>query len=504
MEILAKPFPLAARSAVFTIAAALAIVLAPIWLSSALPANDLASHVYNAMVADHVRAGEQPFASRFELRRFPRSAFATDAVLGITGPVVGWETAERIWLSVIVGAGMLAYYSLLRNKMSPAWACAVSAWMANNWYAWEGFCDFAIASIVFAVFAAVLRDSRGRFPWLRVVVCLSLLYATHLFLFAVAAALLGGMLIWRAKHGQSRWIALAAVAPPLALLIRELTGPASQGRVHWTGLVGLSKAIAGTFVGDAVITFSWVSVLAGSVMMALVWSGLIQRNRNGRSFWQRDPMEIFAVAAFVGSWIVPDEIGAGSYTASRLRFAGVLALLPVMGDFRWPARRWVRFAPAALLLALAAQEAKVVRLGSVEALHNTQIEQALLAAGVKPGSWVSARLPTERSYVFRMQAFHYLAVPSYLRLGLCDLDDYEPRFGNFEVQWKRRPDQLASVERPSGIELSLQRGDAGWDGGLWLLHDSGQTVASEDPTLSIGPTTVEGPYSVTRITLAGR
>ena len=55
---------------------ALVVAVAPIWLSSTLPTSDGGSHLYNAMIAEQVRAGKAPFGFLgMSLRRNPRSNF---------------------------------------------------------------------------------------------------------------------------------------------------------------------------------------------------------------------------------------------------------------------------------------------------------------------------------------------------------------------------------------------------------------------------------------------
>jgi hypothetical protein len=487
---------------------ALLAALMPVWISSTLPTSDGGSHVYNAMVAAQVRAGNAPFDSRFVLRKFPRSNFASDSTLRLLGPLLGWENAERVLASLTLLLSFLPFYLITRTGLNSAYASATSAWLASNWFFWMGFYDFSLSLAVFAALVIALRASQDRLRWAGIAVSLLALYATHLFTFAAGTALFIWFLLWRVARGQTRPLALATAALPVGLLAYELlTGPVASGGISWGGWRAFGRAFAGWAIGDFLITFTWTGLVAGAALMLATWAGLLGRLAGAIRSRRWDPIDLFAMAAFAASLAVPDHIGAGLYTAARIRFITVILLLPSTVGFlsagflaasRFATARRITYAvPAALLLGLAVQCVWIVRISHRVTGQVAAMERALVSAGVGKGDWVTSPLLNRRAEQVRITIYAHLPERAYLRLGACGLDNYEAGLGNFEVQWRRRPDELTAGLSGYGWSVAREPREMPWEGGLWVLHDASLKLVSEDPALHAMASPLSAPYRVT-------
>jgi hypothetical protein len=479
--------------------------LAPVWLSSTLPTSDGGSHVYNAMIAHEVRNGKSPFDARYILRVNPRSDFASDSTLRVLGPLFGWENAERILASLILIVSGLLFYSITRKALSSDYAALIAAWLANNWFFWMGFYDFSLSIAAFAGLVIAFRNSEEEIRWPWIGVSLFALYATHLFTFALGTALFIWVLLWRVGRRKTRALWLTTAMLPVGLMIYELTtGPVGRGGVSWGGWKAFERAFTGWLIGDFLITFSWIGLVVGAAVMLVTWAGLVRRIRLAIFSRRWDPIDLFAVAAFAGSLIVPDHIGAGLYTAARMRFITVILLLPSTAVFLSAssivtAARSKYVVMVALLTGLILQAGWIVRVSHFVTEEEEAIERTLRVAGVTNGAWVTSVLMNARTQALRIQVYAHVPERAYLRLGVCGLENYEAALGNFEVQWRRPPDTATILPSNSGWIISRNVQGLHWQGGLWVLHDAVFNISLGDRALYIVSETAGGPYRVTRV-----
>jgi len=456
------------------------------------------------MVANQVRRGNALFAAWYSIRPPLRPNFASDSALRLMGPAFGWEMAERVWISLIILLQMLVYFPLLRTGLSVEAAAAASAWLASNWFTWMGFYDFSLSLAAFAALASVLRRRSGTF-WgvVRIEALLLVLYATHLYTFLFGTALFIWILFWRVVHGR-RPVELIAAAAPGGLMVYELLfGSAGHGGFSWSGWKGLGKAVIGWGIGDSVITFTWFGALVGTAIMVATWAGILKRIGRSRRSGRWDPMDLFAIGACIISCAVPNQIGHGSYTSARLRFITVLLLLPstmaFLSHVRWPRMRsWGGLLSAGLALGLALQAGRIVWVSNGVGKQVDGIERTLQAAGVGKGEWVTSVLTNQDDMALHMSPYKHLPERAYLRLGVADLDDYEPEAGTFELSWRRHPRMLRFTK--SDRRWLVAEEATGVSGiAVSVLHDTDLPLISRDPSLRIGPSVSRGPFTVTKI-----
>jgi hypothetical protein len=431
------PGALSRVSCWFQLFLALSFVIIPVWLAPELPTVDGPGHVYNSYLAFQTRAGIEPFSSYYKLRAMPRSNFATDTALRFLGPMIGWERAERVWFTLITLLCATTWFFTIRQAAGVPLAVATAGWFASNWFLWMGFYDFSLSLAVFLVFSNAVHRWGSRGFWRNVVLLLLLLYAAHLFTFALATALLGFLIGWRVLRKESPPWLLAVCVPFTLLIVLELAlGAGGQGDISWTsGWHGVLKAAAGWVIGDAFLSFSWSGLAAGLSVMFLVWMGLAHRWRVRLAEGNWRGIEVFLLISVLGSCAAPDVIGSGSYTSSRWRICAVLLALPLTAEAFESLRRkrWLPFLSPILLALLGIQSAAVIRESFAVSAKAEAVQQALAAAKPPRGAWVMAMPGTDPRPAFRIPPFMKVLDRAALRLELNNAQNYEPAQGNFEV-----------------------------------------------------------------------
>src|SRR5881227_3999429 len=146
-----------------------AAALVPVWASPVLVTTDGPSHVYNALVADAVLSERAPYARYLEFDRdWTRPDRTAQFLLMGLGRVVGFETAERVVFTLAVVATLAGFLALLVRSHSgqggaPLVALAPAAgWLAQTWFVWMGFYDFALSLALYAALLLVLRSEERR------------------------------------------------------------------------------------------------------------------------------------------------------------------------------------------------------------------------------------------------------------------------------------------------------------------------------------------------------
>jgi hypothetical protein len=479
-----------------------AVTLAPVWLSPVLATNDGPSHVYNAVLADGVRAGRAPFATYFQLEGGLKPDMVSHALLSTLGPPAGWDAAERIVVAIAMAATIAVLLALFSASGAtvPALLAPLAGWLATNWFVWGGAYDFALSIPWYAGLLLVLR--RPLTPWRHIGVqgLLGLLYLTHFFTFAAGIALVIAVVGWQALIGSAPWRRLVLVAPALVLLaIEMLSGGPGTGSVlpgdAWDALRGL-------VIGDFVVSVTPLDVLAGVLIMAGTWIVVARRWGEARRSGLRALAgeEVFGLALLVLSLVAPSGVGEGTYIPIRMRFLGVLALTPAIAQAA-AALRPARLAVigVALLAALGVHTTALVNDARAADRNLALIDELLTAAGASDGSWVVTRWTMYRRGLFHVAGYRHLMDRVAARRNMIVLDNYEALYGVFSTMWRRPPDWIQFRPSTSGLTVRLAPGSIRWPGGVFVLHESDRVLQIADPRLQLVRSAVGGPFAVTLV-----
>jgi len=481
-------------------AAAVALAAAAVWAPPLLVTTDGSSHVYNAMAADAVRAGNPPYASAL-LVNPPgvRPNRAAGLLLEWLGRAVGWELGERLVVTLIVAATFGLVVTLVDQRGSlPAVA---AAWLSHNWFMWMGFYDFALSLPCFAALVLLLRrpPTAQRHLWLQAVLGLS--YLTHLLTFAVGMGLAATVMAMEAAGRRASWRQLAALVPAAVMLSVALgTGVTGGQALTWENP---GKALLGLLFGDVVRTFHPLDAIGGTPLItASIATGLYHLlGTRRRGLDPLDPAAAVGLALLLLSPLAPAALGVGSYLPLRLQMLGIIALLPAVGRATARLRfRDSQIAAAVLLLGFAVHTARAIRAAEAVARNLDVIDHLFVAAGAGPGAWVRTRIVNQRAGLFRISGYRHLVDRLAARRGFVVLDNYEALYGVFSIAWRRRPDWLALRPAPSGgLILQLVPGELRWASDLYLLHERTWPVAVVDTRLALGATATSASFAVAQL-----
>ena len=496
----ATPGPPARKAALFVGALLLAASLVAVWASPVLVTTDGPSHVYNAMVGDAVGRGQPPYAD--VLQRQPLGVQPNRAVgvlLGLLGGLAGWETGERLLVSLIVVATFAL--AALSGRAAPLLAVAAAAWLSHNWFLWMGFYDFALSQICFAALAIWLRRPPDDRRHLGMLVLLAACYATHLLTFVVAILLAAVVIGCEIAMGRATRRAAVALAPAaLGLLIAYTTGVVGGSGMSWSSPW---KAAAALAFGDVVRTFHPLDAIGGAPLtLGAIAAGVAHLVRARRAgLVALDPMTATGVALLLLSPVAPESVGVGGYIPVRLQYLGVIALLPAMAQAVAGLRAWwARGVAVVLVIAFAGHTVQTVQSARTVAGYMGEWDRLLHAAGADSGGWVRARLGNWRAGLFRISGYRHLIDRIAVRRQLIVLDDYEAMYGVFPVTWRARPDWVIVKPGPQdGMVVDFEPGELHWATGLYLLYERRAPIVAADARLRLSPTYQTDAFAVTRL-----
>jgi hypothetical protein len=474
-------------------------MLIPVWVSPVLVTTDGPSHVYNAAVADAVRAARGPWATAFAVQPGRATNNAAAALLETGGARVGWERAERglVTLAILATfAALLVAAGVHTTGAVPASIVPLAAWLAQSWFLWTGFYDFALSLAGFAALVIALgaRVTVGR--WVVGQGVLALLFFTHFFAFAAGVGVLAVVLGWQARRRALPWWSVAGAVPGLVMVAVQLGGGAAgAGGIQWGDPI---KAVAGLAVGDFVLSHHPVSVAGGLSLVVAVLATLATRLRAARAAGPLvTGLEIAALLMLAGSLVAPFGLGEGSYIPARLRALAAFALLPAVAA--WCPRAVLRAAGAVGGLALVASAAAQLRAASRVADDVERIADGFVQAGAQPGAWVRTSLADHERGLFRVSAYAHLVERVALRRDYVVLDNYEAQLRIFPVTWRATPDWLALTASRGGWTARLMVRDARWSTPVFVVHEADRPLASVDAGLEVGPAVAAGPFHVTAV-----
>lgn len=492
-------------TAVPLLAAACAVLLLlPAWTAPSLATADGPSHLYNAMVAVDLMQDEPTYGAWLEHGSALAPNRAANTVLTWLAPAIGASRAETLLFSFTLLGTFLLLTTIAsgRTRLSAA-AVLMCAWIAQHWFAWTGFFDFSLSAIGFAALLLLLQHPAGLRRDLLIQVAALFLAWTHLFTFAIGVAVTAWILLLRALHERRPLVVLPAVPPAFLLIWLLAAGGTGGGGFGW-GHKG--KALAALLIGDFVVTFHPVDLLAGTIIMVTFWIALLHYLRSARPLRIGMPLAVpvFAAGLILLSVIGPDAIGEGSYISARLRFLAVVSLLPFMSErlaLLAPAKR--RALNVTLLTALVVHAGSASLRARAVAHDAAAIDALVASAGARPGDAIQMSLSDHERGAFRISAYAHLHARTAMRRRLVLLDNYEARLGIFPTRWRQEPETL-QLERRGGVIGLRRRAGASWERPIHLVHEAGVRVEALHPAVVFHHTVDGVEFAVTTVTLDAR
>lgn len=191
------------RAHAWRVAAISVLLLAPCFWHRRIEASDLASHTYNAWLAQLIARGRAP-----GLYIAPQATNVLfDVALARTGELTGLVAAERIVVSACVLIffwGAFAYVSVITER--PPWFLAPAlAMITYGWTFSMGFMNFYLSAGLAFAGAAISLRARGR-EWILVPILAGVVFLAHVMGFAVLLGLVVYCELAKRLWGWLRWL----------------------------------------------------------------------------------------------------------------------------------------------------------------------------------------------------------------------------------------------------------------------------------------------------------
>jgi len=359
------------------------LLLIPCWWQPHIQAGDLSSHIYNAWLAQLIRAGKAPGFSIV-----PQTTNVLfDLVLSGLFETFGPEAAQRIAasLAVLIFAwGAFAFVTRLAGGTSgkPAWRAMPSiALLAYGWVFHMGFFNFYLSlglCLAAMTLAGDFRSGAGglarssapspvprpqareRAPsteWnlpriVAAAALLALAYVAHALPVAWSAALLVYVHLERrlARIWGPRGRAYLAVGSLVALLLARVTVGIFAIGSHW----GPNQIVCVTGLDQAAVyDGKYNFVVLGLLIVWASMAAALLRQSGWRKLVHGIPFQFYALTA-VGIFLIPNLIlipgykHALVYIANRMSLAAAICLVAMVASA--PRRRFHSYAMTAVLL----------------------------------------------------------------------------------------------------------------------------------------------------------
>ena len=318
-------------------------VLTPCYWQSRIQAGDLASHVYNAWLAESVASGSMPGLVLVD----QTTNVLFDLVLAHLLPMVGVAAAQRIAVSIAVLIffwGAFAFVSVISGRR--AWGqVPVIAMLAYGWVFHSGFFNFYLSLGLCFAALALAWDLRPR----RLVIASSLIpvaYLAHVLPVVWALAVVAYLAIARFDATSGRRLVL--LAPAILILVHwsiDYVGMTVWSPRQLLFATGLNQL----FVYDA----RYLAPTYGLLAVWVIRFSASLRERGTTAVLSSGTLGVAAITA-LGTALLPDAIrlpGAEATLgrlAERMSLATAILLCAVLASR--PQRRFERAAAVGFML----------------------------------------------------------------------------------------------------------------------------------------------------------
>ena len=315
------------------------VLLVPCFWHRRIEAGDLASHVYNAWLAELIQKGQAP--GLYIARQWNNVLF--DLMLLKLGNIFGLPAAEKIAVPVCVLIFFWGVFTLIvaMTKRSPWFLLPCVAMLAYGWTFSVGFLNYYLSlGLGFFVIAAAWRGQRMQWIWASGLA--ALVFVAHPQGFAWLVGCVGYVILWRALP---RWwkLALPAAAAVMIVAVRVYCAKHYEMWTVWDSfgpwIYNGSDQLA--LYGKRYLVLAEVAMLFGIACFV----GEAARRIHARESWEplRLPLELYGIVVF-GTYVLPDVLRIPLYSgwigAMALRLTTISAALGlcVLGVFQ--PRKW--------------------------------------------------------------------------------------------------------------------------------------------------------------------
>lgn len=402
-----------------------AAVLIPCFWHRRIEAGDLASHVYNAWLAQLTEKGQAP--GLYIARQWNNILF--DATLLGLARTVGFAWAEKIVVSLCVLTFFWGVFALISAvaKQPPWFLTPCIAMLAYGYSFSMGFMNY-YWSLGFACFALALLWEAEGMDWVGGAILTVLAFVAHPIGFLW---LIGALAYVKVKARLLGWWKLALPLAGASVLFAaywcaahrpELNADWDRGTFYFYNGADQLALYGTRYVGLAVAAFCFGMICVGVDVYA---------RRREQALWKQFelPIELYALA-FCATALLPENLRPSIYAGwvgvlgSRLTTISAILGLCVLGLLK--PRKWHPAGFAAAMFAFC-----VFLYQDTGWLNRLEANAESLVHGFAPGTRVLATVVAPEDW--RLMFIHHTVDRACI--GQCfSYENYEPSSGEFRVR----------------------------------------------------------------------
>lgn len=308
-------------------------LLLPVFWHRRIEAGDLASHTYNAWLAQLIERGQAP--GLYMAQQWTN--FLVDVALTRLGSVFGFVVAEKVVVSVCVLIFFWGAFALVASatRRAPWFLVPAVAMIAYGWTFQMGFLNYYLSlGSGFLAVAALWRGRGG--DWIMGLTLLAFTYVAHPMGFLCLTGIAGYVILAERLRSRQRWALLAAsfvtVFAVHYYIVHHFRTQYSEASIFY--LMNGADQLA--LYGDRYAKLAMAALLLGSV--AFLYDR--RREKGVPSRWRcRTPLELWAVLLFTAAMIpeaiyLPQYAAPLTFTVARLTSITAVMGLCILGSMR--------------------------------------------------------------------------------------------------------------------------------------------------------------------------
>jgi hypothetical protein len=315
-----------------------AILLLPCFWHKRIEAGDLASHTYNAWLAQLIERGDAP--GLYLVRQW--NNVLVDISLVKLGGVIGFGAAEKI---VVSGSVLIFFWGafavIAAATRRPPWALVPAiAMIAYGWTFQMGFMNY-YASLGFAFFATALFWREHAVDWIAGFLLSGLTLLAHPMGFLCLVGMVAYIRLAERFSGWKRWVVFGSAF--IAVFVLHWYIVRHFRVAYWDTAIFYLMNGADQLVlyGKRYLIPGWFALIFGGGCFIY---GRVQQRKSGESGWPfRTALELWAILLFVAAMIpelifLPQYAAPSGFPVARLTSVTAILGLCILGSVQ--PHRW--------------------------------------------------------------------------------------------------------------------------------------------------------------------
>jgi hypothetical protein len=315
-----------------------AILLVPCFWHKRIEAGDLASHTYNAWLAQLIERGSAP--GLYLVQQW--NNVLVDISLAKLGGLLGFAAAEKIVVSACVLAFFWGAFAFIAaSTLRPPWVLVPAiAMIAYGWTFQMGFMNYYV-SLGFAFFVTALFWRGRGLDWIAGLLLSGLTLLAHPIGFLCLVGMVAYILLAERFSGWYRWAVFASAFLAVFVLHWYIVRHYQAGYWETKNFYLMNGADQLVLYGKLYLVPSIFSLVFGAGCFI---DGRVQGRRAGEPRWAvRTPMELWVILLFAAAMIpeilfLPQYAAPIAFAVARLTSVTAIVGLCILGSVQ--PRKW--------------------------------------------------------------------------------------------------------------------------------------------------------------------